>query len=177
MRWILWIVGSLIIAALVAVIIGFLLPKSHVASASARYAATPDALWASLTDVAAFPQWRHDLTRVETLPDENGQRGWREYSNQGTVTYRVVEAIPQRRLVTRIADQNLPYGGTWTYELTPADSGARLTITERGEIYNPVFRFVARFVLGYTSTMKGILRALGVRHGETVTPESAGNID
>jgi uncharacterized protein YndB with AHSA1/START domain len=170
MRWILWIIGGLVALGLVIYVIGLLLPQSHVASASARFAAKPDALWASLTDVAAFPQWRRDVTRVEILPDENGQRGWREYGRQGTVTYRVVECVPPLRLVSRIADERLPYGGTWTYELAPAGDGTRLTITERGEIYNPVFRFVARFVMGHTAPMHGVLRALGARHGERVTP-------
>jgi uncharacterized protein YndB with AHSA1/START domain len=172
MRWILWIIGGLVALGLVVYVIGLLVPQSHIASSSARFAAKPDTLWASLTDVAAFPQWRRDVTRVEILPDENGQRGWREYGRQGTVTYRVVESVPPQRLVSRIADDHLPYGGSWTYELAPAGDGTRLTITERGEIYNPVFRFVARFVMGYTATMNGALRALGARHGETVTPEA-----
>ena len=30
---------------------------------------------------------------------------------------------------------------------------------------------VSRFVLGYTSTMEGVLRALGAKHAETVSPE------
>ena len=59
----------------------------------------------------------------------------------------------------------------WTYELTPADSGTLLTITESGEVYNPIFRFISRFVIGHTGTMEGVLRALGTKHGETVTPE------
>jgi len=173
MRWVLGIVGLLVVLVVVVVAIGYTLPQSHVASSSATYRASPDSLWASLTEVAAFPTWRKGITRVEPLPDENGQRGWREHGGGDVVTYRIVEANPPRRLVSRIADQNLPYGGSWTYELTPAGSGTRLTITERGEIYNPVFRFVARFMLGYTATMDGVLRALGTKHGETVAPEPA----
>lgn len=171
MRWVLGIVGVLVALVLVVVIVGYLLPKSHVASMSARYAASPDAIWTSLTDVAAFPQWRTDVKRVEPLPDENGQRGWREHGAHDAITYRVVEANAPRRLVARIADPNLPYGGSWTYDLTPEGSGTRLTITENGEIYNPVFRFVARFVLGYTATMEGVLRALATKHGETTAPQ------
>ena len=96
-------------------------------------------------------------------------------SGKAAVTYRVVESAPPRRLVTRIADQNLPYGGSWTYDLTPDGSGTHLTITEHGEVYNPIFRFVSRFIMGHTSMMDGVLRALGTRHGETVVPEPAGN--
>ncbi len=39
----------------------------------------------------------------------------------------------------------------------PTGSGSRVTITERGEIYNPIFRTLARFVFGYTSTMETCL--------------------
>jgi len=172
MRWVLGIGGLLVLVVLTICAIGYMLPKSHVASASARFAAAPDSIWTSLTDVPAFPTWRPSLSRVELLPDENGERGWRELGKHDAVTYRVVESVPPRRLVTRIADQNLPYGGTWTYDLAPDRSGTRLTITENGEVYNPIFRFVSRFVLGYTSTMDGVLRALGAKHGEKVSPEA-----
>jgi uncharacterized protein YndB with AHSA1/START domain len=172
MRWVLGTVGVIVVAVLIVCVIGLLLPKSHVASVSARYAAKPEVLWAALTNPASFPEWRQGVTRVEVLPDENGQRGWREYGKDDAVSYRVVESDAPRHLVTRIADENLPYGGTWTYELTPADSGTRLTITERGEIYNPIFRFVARFFLGYTGTMTDVLRAIGTKQGETVTPQA-----
>jgi len=173
MRWVLGAAGVLVSLVLVVVVIGYLLPKSHVASVSARYAAPPDSIWATLTDVTAFPQWRGDVKRIELLPDENGQRGWREHGGQDVITYRVVESAAPRRLVSRIADENLPYGGSWTYELVPADSGTRLTITENGEVYNPIFRFASRFIIGHTGTMESVLRALGTKHGETITPEIA----
>ena len=144
MRWVLGVAGLLIVLVVAVVAIGYLLPQSHVASSSARYRASPDALWASLTDVAAFPTWRKGVTRVELLPDENGQRGWREHSGGETITFRIVEADPPRRLVSRIADQNLPFGGRWIYDLAPVDSGTRLTITEQGEIYGLPLRLPIR---------------------------------
>jgi uncharacterized protein YndB with AHSA1/START domain len=170
MRWVLGIVGILVVVVQIVVVIGYLLPQSHTASISAQYAASPDTLWASITDASAFPTWRPGVTSVDALPDENGQRGWREHAGGDVVTYRVVESTPPRHLVVRIADDNLPYGGTWTYELAPAGTGTRLTITERGEVYNPIFRFVSRFIMGHTSTINGVLRALGTKHGETATP-------
>jgi hypothetical protein len=72
----------------------------------------------------------------------------------------VLEADPPHKLVTRIADPHLPFGGSWTYEITPTATGCSLTITEHGEIYNPVFRFVARYVQGYTATIDNYLKAL-----------------
>lgn len=173
MRWVLAFAALLVALVLIVSVIGYTLPRSHVASASARFAAPPDSLWTSLTDVPAFPKWRPGVARVELLPDENGQRGWREFGKHDAVTYRVVESVAPRRLVARIADQNLPFGGSWTYDLAPDGSGSRLTITEHGEVYNPIFRFVSRFIVGHTSTMEAVLRALATKHGETVTPKAA----
>ena len=69
------------------------------------------------------------------------------------MNYEVVDAIPGRRLVTKIADRNLPYGGSWTYEILADGSGSMLSITEAGEVYNPIFRFVSKFVMGHTATI------------------------
>jgi hypothetical protein len=76
-------------------------------------------------------------------------------------------------MVTRIADPEQPFGGTWTFELAPADGGTRLTITERGEVYNPIFRALGRFVFGHTATIDQYLRALGAAFGDALTPEGA----
>lgn len=77
--------------------------------------------------------------------------------------YEIVEQVPPRRLVTRVADPDLPYGGTWTFELAPEAPGTRLTITERGQVHNPIFRVLARFVFGYAATMESYLDELEAR--------------
>jgi hypothetical protein len=77
--------------------------------------------------------------------------------------YEIVEQAPPHRLVSRVADPGLPYGGTWTFELAPEGGGTRLTITERGEVHNPVFRVLARFVFGYAATMEAYLEDLAAR--------------
>lgn len=41
---------------------------------------------------------------------------------------------------------------------------------EEGEIYNPIFRCLARFVFGYTSSLESYLKSLGGKFGEEVTP-------
>ncbi len=51
-----------------------------------------------------------------------------------------------------------------------AEGDATLRITERGEIRSAFFRFMARFIFGYTSTMETYLRDLGTKFGEVVTP-------
>ena len=67
----------------------------------------------------------------------------------------VEHARPPSPFVTRIADPDQPFGGT-DFDIAPDAGGTRLTITERGEVYNPIFRFMARVVFGYTGTMEGI---------------------
>jgi hypothetical protein len=43
-------------------------------------------------------------------------------------------------------------------------------ITERGEVYNPVFRFVSRFIMGHSATASAFLKALGAKFGAQVSP-------
>jgi uncharacterized protein YndB with AHSA1/START domain len=163
MRWILLAVVAIAAAVAVAALIGWRLPRSHRASREVMMAATPESIWAAITDVEAFPSWRTDVKTVRRLPDREGRRAWVEDGGSGTITFVVERSDAPRLLVTRIADPDLPFGGTWTYEITPAPQGSRLRITEDGEIYNPLFRFMSRFVFGYEATMASYLTALEVR--------------
>jgi hypothetical protein len=128
------------------------LPVSHTAECSAEVSAPPERIWEALTNVGAFPDWRPDVARVEQLPE----RTWREHGKHGVITYRVAAAEAPSRLVVRIVDQSLPFGGEWEYRVVPG----RVTIIERGEIYNLFFRVMARFVFGYTKTIEAYLWAL-----------------
>ena len=56
---------------------------------------------------------------------------------------------PPPERVTRIADESLPFGGSWTYRVVGNEKGCTLTIREDGEVYNPLFRFMSRFVFGH----------------------------
>jgi len=149
---------ALLVGAIV--LIGALLPTQHTVTRNRRIGATPEQVWAAITAVEAFPSWR-DLKQVQVLPPRNGHRAWRETDKHGNaITFEAVEEAAPRHLVTHI-DPGLPFGGSWTWELAPAPGNTcELTITENGEVYNPLFRFMARFVFGYTSTMDGVLAGL-----------------
>jgi hypothetical protein len=73
-------------------------------------------------------------------------------------------------LVTEIVAEKLPFSGVWTYEIEPVAAGSRVTITEDGEVFNPIFRLVARLFLGHHTTIDRCLEALGQRFGEQVIP-------
>jgi len=104
----------------------------------------------------------------------NGRkRWWEEDTHRQKITYELVEEAPPRRLATRIAEPGLPFGGAWTFEITPAaGGGSDLRITEDGEIYNVIFRFMARFFFGYTASIEGYLRDLAVKFGDTANIEA-----
>ena len=160
MKWIIWTVVVLVAVVGVVTIVGWLLPVKHEASRSAHFDQPPDAIYAAVSDVAGYANWFDGVSRIEMLESTNGRTRFREYMNTGPIVMEVAEAQPPGRFVTAIADPDQPFGGTWTFEIAPEPGGSRLTITERGEIYNPIFRFMAKFVFGYTSTMDGYLKSL-----------------
>ena len=165
MRWLLIILGMLAALVAIVVLVGWMLPVRHTASREVVVQARPADVYALVTDVARYPAWRTGVTRVEVLATDDSARvqRFREHGSDGAILYEVVERVPDRRLVVRIADTSLPFGGRWTHEIVPSTSGTTLRITEDGEVYNPVFRFVSRFVLGHTRTMDGYLRDLAAR--------------
>jgi hypothetical protein len=179
------VIGALVLLVAVVALIGMMLPQDHVAARMVRVKQTPEQVFAIISDVEKVPTWRADVTRVEILPIDNGHMMFREHGSDA-VTYRVEASEPPRRRVVRIADANLPYGGTWTYDVMPVASAAvagasadagpvmvtQITITERGEVYNPIFRFMSRFVFSHHATIDAYLTALGKKLGESVTPES-----
>jgi hypothetical protein len=52
------------------------------------------------------------------------------------------------RIVTTITGGVRAFGGRWTYDVAPGGETTVLQITEDGEVYNPLFRVVSRFVVG-----------------------------
>lgn len=158
-KWGLAALGVVVLAFIAMYAIGATLPVAHIATVSAELDAAPDEVWALISDVERYPDWRPDVETVTRLDDLDGLPVWREEAQMGVMTFRVEARDPPRRLVTRIADEGLPFGGAWTYEVSPAGEGSRLTITEDGEVYNPLFRFMSRFVFGHESTMRAFLEA------------------
>jgi hypothetical protein len=163
MKWLVIAVATIALIVAVAALVGSRLPKSHRASREQPFAASPDAVWAAMTDIESFPSWRSDIRNVQRLPDRDGRPVWIEEGRSGKMTLAVERWEPPRILVARIADPDLPFGGTWTYEITPVAEGSRLKITEDGEIYNPLFRFMARFIFGYEGTIGSYMSALEKR--------------
>lgn len=173
MRIVLIVLG--ILAALIAavLVIGMALPQNHTASRTARLSASPDTIWPLITDFTRYPEWRKDVTSVERV-ESRGAPSWRELSGGDRMTYEAVVWEAPSHLVTHIADKGLPFGGSWDYRLIPAGAGTQITITENGEVYNPLFRFVSRFVMGHTATIDKYLADLSAKVGDTYKPDAGG---
>lgn len=160
MRWVIWIVVALAVIVAVIAIIGWQLPRKHTAARTMRLTLPPDSLYRLLSDVDRYATWRTDVKTLERLPDREGRPAWVEETSNGRIAMFFERMERPSLLVARIADPTLPFGGTWTYRITPDDGGSQLSISEDGEIYNPIFRFMARFIFGYTATMDAFIRHL-----------------
>ena len=113
--------------------------------------------------------WRPDVLRCETVLDANGRELVRETTHDGeSIAYELLDRVPPKSIKRRIATDNLPYSGTWTFSLQPNGELTIVRLTENGEVHNPVFRFISRFILGHTRTMDAYLRALGKSTGQEV---------
>jgi uncharacterized protein YndB with AHSA1/START domain len=160
------VVVALIVLVAVLFVIAVLIPRHHVASVSRLIHGSPASVYAVIRNAAAAPQWRKEVQRVEVIDATH----FREHAKYGTVTYEIVEDKPADRYVTRITDQNLGYGGSWTYEFAPENGGTRVTITENGEVSNLLFRLLSRFVFGYEGNIKKVLEQLAAKFDTAPRP-------
>jgi hypothetical protein len=151
MKWFLLIIGILAFLLLVVLVIGYLLPVKHMASIRVSVNAAPDAVWKRITDIKEYPSWRKDLVSVQAISDTE----WIEVDkDKQRLPMKIMALEPKRRMVSQINDRNLPFGGTWEFILEPRGNTTEVSITENGEVYNPIFRFVSKFIMGHTATLK-----------------------
>ena len=170
MKWVLWIGGGAVVLIGLVMMAGAMLPVRHHATRRARFRASPDALYAVL---AGPPDWRTGVKSFGIVSEGPGPRTWWEEDNhRQKITFEQVEARPGQRLQVRIAQAGLPFGGTWTFDIAPADGGSELRVTEDGEVYNVIFRFMARFIFGYYGSIETYLRDLGAKFGQSVEIEA-----
>ena len=132
----LWLIAALVLLAVVVFVAGSALPQDHAASRTRTFKATPEAVWAAINDPAITPK--------------------------GSPTTETTESVPPRLLVRRVVGESA-FAGSWTFEIAPAPAGSTLTITENASVFNPVFRFVSRFVMGQYRSIDAYLSALAAR--------------
>lgn len=163
MRFLKFLLVALVLVIGIVWFLGSRLPHAHVAAAERAFAHPADLVYRAIATPAEYPKWRKGVQRVELLPDSNGIKRFRETAMGDDVVYAIESSVPNRLFVTRIAQAGLPYGGSWTFELTPTATGTTVRITEEGEVYNPFFRFISTYVMGHTRGIEGYLADLEAR--------------
>ncbi len=160
MYWVIWIVVALVLIVAIVALVGSRLPVAHSVTTTVTIPLAPEALYTTLSDVDRYPAWRKEVKRIERLADRNGMPAWIEHTSSDKLPLAFERMERPSLLVTRITDPALPFGGTWTYRIMPVQGGSQLSITEDGEVYNVMFRFMARFVFGHTATIDSVFRHL-----------------
>ncbi len=170
MKWSLIAILVVLGALLAITVIGAFLPREHRSVRQAEFHQDQQAIWSTLADFTLLPSWMPGISRAVPVDQPGENPAWTLATDDGEMTIELVQADMPRRLVTRIVDAGGPFGGTWTYDLTPVEGATRVTITEDGWISNPMYRFLARYVFGTTRSLDAALRGLGDYLGETVLP-------
>ncbi len=168
--WLLATLGAVAGFVLLLVLVGMFLPREHTARATIELAASPERVWAVVSDFAGAARWRPDLeaVRIDTLP--GGPIRFVETSSEGEIPFEVVAQEPPRRLVVRVIDDGLPFGGSWTWELVPLGGGTALTLTEDGFTRNPIYRAMGLVFFRPTESVARYLGALATALGEDAEP-------
>ncbi len=163
------IAGVLAGILLLIALIGSLLPADHTVTRTLTLNQPPAQVWQVITDFQGMGSWHPQVTSVRRLSDRNGSEVWEEtYGRNMVIPLETIEKESPRRLVRRIATDQLAFTGEWEYVITPTtNGGCQLTVTERGSVSNPIFRFISRFVMGHATTIENYEKALAARFGET----------
>jgi hypothetical protein len=150
-----FVVGLLLMGVGCVLSFGAVLPREHVVTRSVDLGASPDVVWGLISEPQKFPSWRSSVKSVEMLSTGGEPAKWVECAGSDRLNLAVVESKDSETLVTKIDDDKLPYGGTWTFTLRPSsgDAGSHLEITERGFVNPPPFRFLSKFVFGHATTI------------------------
>ena len=172
MKWVAGILAGVVGVFAAVYGIGALRPTNHTVTRFVEFGKPPEQGWALMVDRLSQPAWRLGVTKVESAASPNGKLRWKETMSNGmVVTMEERELDPVKKLVVDIADPELPFGGTWTYQLSPTAKGSRLQITEDGFVKPPLYRFFMIF-MDPADTMTKYLTYLGRKLGETVTPQA-----
>jgi len=139
-----YVIAGIALLGVAMIAIGALLPKNHEATVRFSMRQPPEKLYDVMVQKA----------------DSSGPM------------FLVEDTVRPRHFVTRIVDTSQGFGGNWSYQIAPANGGGSVvSITENGEVYNPLFRFMSRFVLGHYGSLEAYAKDLGKEFGETVTTE------
>ena len=130
------------------------MPRGHRAQLTQTFPADRAAVWDAINDFDGMPRWWPAVksTRLERLTDGTVLT-WNQDAHGNEIPFKTTELKPYNKLVRMIAATEQSFGGTWTFELgrRPLGRDEALTLTEDGWIGPPVYRAVAKWIVGLDS--------------------------
>jgi len=162
------IMGVLVVSVAVVYMIGLLMPVKHHASVSRQFPVEKNILWQILTDYRRHANWRRDIVACDKVSEADTiNEVWQESDSHGNVIrYESRDVVKEQTLKRVIISKHLAFGGSWTFDLaqhqTYPQALSTLTITENGEVYNPMFRFIGKYVFGFDTSMRRFLEDLDI---------------
>ncbi len=171
MRFLKRVVILLVVLACAVYAVGMTMPREHSVTSRVQLTAPRDSVWAVLRNFGDYPKWDTDFKSSVRGESRNSHEVWVQDAGGMTMSLEFKEVRAPARLVTEvITDEKSSWGGVWTYELATSGAGTEVTITEDGWIKPPLFRVMMK-MMGTHATMDGVLKHLGAKFGEQVTPE------
>ena len=165
MYWILFVMGVLVAVVAALVTGGLATSRAYDVTRSMVVKAPRDIVWRTIRSVYEYAEWRPGLTESEMSVGDDGEE-WRESTRTRSMRFGVTVDEPPSRFGARILDDDLGFTGDWLWTLEPSGNDTRVTLTERGEIGNPISRFIAAHMRGHTKTVDEMLTALAARVGD-----------
>jgi hypothetical protein len=163
------VLGVVLVAAVY--VAGRSMPKEHSASSRIQLTAPRDSVWAVLRAFGDYPKWNTDFKSSVKGERINGHEVWVQDVGGMTMSVELTDVRAPSLLVSEIVtDEKSQWGGIWTYELATSGAGTEVTVTEDGWVKSPFFRVMMK-LRGTHATMDAVLKHLGARFGEQVTPE------
>jgi len=149
-------------------LIGYALPAKTTISRSIILKQSPKAAFAVLADLPHLAEWNRNTEKVEMLPPVSGKETSKQTFKGMVMAIVTTESAAPNHLVRAMGDAGGPFVGPWTYEISPAEGGSTVVLTEVAEIENPLFRVMTR-VFGQTKYIDEHLEDLAKKFGETAT--------
>jgi len=167
MKWIFITLGSLVLVGVLIYAIGYFMSIGHTATVEKKFKINKDELWDILTNYKGYTEWRRGIK--ELIVDDADQ--WTEINDYGDIVHYQLEIAEEKRIMTiRIMNKDLPYGGFWEFIIDPQEEGCSLKITESGEVYSPVYRFMSKYIFGHDTTLKNYMEDLETKVNASVKP-------
>jgi uncharacterized protein YndB with AHSA1/START domain len=119
-------------------------------SASVEIAASPEAVWAAVSDPRRMGEWSPECRRVFVLGSAETGVGSRllGINRRGFAVWPTLSTVVRYEPGTAMAWTVRESGATWTYELEPAGSGTRLTGRRDLDGYSRLTRVAAPVIGG-----------------------------